>query len=295
MKKYTLILIFACFFQPAAGLANQQDMNLILDYSDARVFNNNGVEFVSQAEYEDAAKEFQKALAVDPDFHIARYNLALAYYNMGRVKEAISEFEYLINSAYYFVNAHYNLGTIYLREGMIDKATEQLKIVAELEPDHAEAHFNLGFIYFKKDMLDEAIAEYKRGLEIKPDTIKGRLSLAFIYEKKGLYEEAVSEYSAALELNPGHEEARQALGGVQAIARIKKILDITPTDAMGYVYIGHIYYARGMYREAVDSYNKALQYDPQNKIAKASAEKAVIQLFTSEDEKGARHSLVAGQ
>lgn len=285
MKKNILIGILAICLLSAAQLFAEEQSEANLGYSDARVFNNNGIDFISQAKHEEAVKEFKKALAIDPDFHIARYNLALAYYNAGNVKEAISEFEYLINSAYYFVNAHYNLGTIYLREGMVDKAIEQLKVVTELDPNHAEAHFNLGFIYFKRDLLDEALVEYRKALQIKPDSLKGHLSLAFLYEKKAMYPDAQKEYSAALELAPDNEEAKQALGSVKAIAQIKETLKSNPKDGQAYVYLGHIYYARDMYREALDSYNQALQYNPNDKKAKEYSQKAVVQLLATEEAK----------
>lgn len=249
-----------------------------LNYSDARVFNNNGVDFIAQKKYAEAAKEFEKALTLDPNFHAAKYNLALAHYNMGMVSEAIKEFEYLVNSSYYFVNAHYNLGTIYLRENMTEKAIEQFKVVMELEPNHPEAHFNLGYIYFKKDMLDEAAAEYKKGVQTAPDSVKGHLSLAFIYEKKGSHEEAIAEYSAVLVLEPDNQNAKQATGGLKAISCINEYLKPDTKDPSSYIYLGHIYYARGMYKEASDNYNKALQIDPKNKTAKIAAEKSVAQI-----------------
>jgi len=274
-----IVFFIILFMSSTVGLAGEDaGPGPGATYLEARSYNNNGVEFVNSGKYEEASGEFQKALEIDPDFHVARYNLGLAYYNMGKTKEAISELEYLTNSSYYFVNAHYNLGTIYLREGMLDEALKQLKVVIELQPNHAEAHFNLGFIYFKKDAFQDAIAEYKKALEINPDSIKGLLSLAFIYEKNNMYKEAIEEYSLALELDPNHQEAQQALGGAKAISQIKEKLKSAPNDAQAYINLGHIYYARGMYKEALDSYNSALQYDPQNNLAKTSAEKAVKRL-----------------
>jgi len=271
---FFLALFFACVISASA----EEQVSTTVNYSDARVFNNSGVDFVSQQKYQEASKEFEKALAVDSNFHAAKYNLALAHYNMGNVKQAIDEFKNLINSSYYFVNAHYNLGTIYLRENMTDEATEQLKVVTELEPNHPEAHFNLGYIYFKKNMLDEALGEYSKGIEIKPDNVKGHLSLAFIYEKKGLYKEALGEYSYVLRLEPDNQDAKQAQGGLQAVSRINEFLNSNPKDADSFVFLGHIYYARGMYQEAYDSYNKALEINPKNKSAKVSAEKSAVQL-----------------
>ena len=271
-----LIFIFFCavYFVFSAQVLYCAENSVTINYSDARVFNNNGVDFVAQGKYAEAAKEFEKALALDSNFHAAKYNLALAHYNMGMIKEAIKEFEYLVNSAFYFVNAHYNLGTIYLREGLIDKAAEQLKIVAELEPNHPEAHFNLGYIYFKKNLFDEAMAEYKKGVQMRPDSVKGRLSLAFIYEKKSMYDEAIAEYSEVLKLAPENDTAIRAIGALKAIPRIKEYLSYNPKDVSGFICLGHIYYAREMYEEAIDNYRKALDLDPKNRTAKTAVEKS---------------------
>lgn len=277
-SKILILALMVFIFFAGVSFAGDAEPSPVLAYSDARAFNNNGVDFVAQGKYQEAAKEFEKAVALDPKFHAARYNLALAHYNLGSTKEAIHEFQELVNSSYYFVNAHYNLGTIYLREGMVDKAIEQLKIVVELEPNHPEAHFNLGYIYFKRDLLDDAISEYKKGAQIKPDSVKGRLSLAFIYEKKDMYKEAVEQYLAVLELAPDDNDAKQAVGGLQAISSITESLKARPKDALAYIYLGHIYYARGMYREAADNYNKALQIDPKNKTAILAQEKSVMQI-----------------
>ena len=134
-------------------------------------------------------------------------------------------------------------------------------------------------------MLDEAISEYQKGLQTQPESIKGRLSLAFIYEKKGIYKEAIAEYQAALKLNPGNQDAKQAAGALEAIVQIKEMLKQAPKETSAYIHLGHIYYARGMYQEALENYNKALQFDSDNRIAKTSAQKATVQLLESNGEK----------
>lgn len=253
-----------------------------LESKDARELNNAGVNYISKQMYREAAEEFQKALDIAPDFSIARYNLALALYNSGNAEESISEFKKLIQASPYFVNAHYNLGTIFLREERYDEALGRLKKVIELKPDHAEAHFNLGSVYYKKDMYREAIEEYTKGVEIAPDSLNGHLSLGFLYEKVGVYGKALEEYNAALKIDPDNELAKRAIGNVQALQYFSRLITEEPQNSMAHIYLGHIYYAKEMYQEAIEHYRKGLELDPSNKKARPAMERAIVELLHSE-------------
>jgi len=104
-----------------------------------------------------------------------------------------------------------------------------------------------------------------------------------------MYKDAIDEYSKVLEIEPGNKDAKQEINSLTAIVQIKEELNVTPEDTEGYIHLGHIYYSRGMYRQASDNYNRALQIDPQNELAKTSAQKAIVQLFASEDAKAKMH------
>jgi len=267
--KYIFIVMFSISTFLATGVIAEET-------GDPRDLNNAGVEFISQGKYKEAAKEFRKVLELDPEFNIARYNLGLSLYNTGRTEEAIAEFKKLTEKSPYFVNAHYNLGTIYLRQKMYKEALERLQKVAELKPDHAEARFNLGFIYYKQGKLDEAIVEYEEGLSVEPDNLRGHLSLGYIYDKKKMYDKAIEEYMIASGIDPDAKQARVAMGYTQSIRDLERSIEEDPNDFLALVHLGHIYYAKKMYEDAIDAYKRALEINPTSEIAESSLEKAVI-------------------
>jgi len=250
---------------------------------DAREYNNAGVEFISKGEFASAEAEFRKSLEIAPDFSIARYNLGLSIYRQGRVGKAIDELERLVEESPHFVNARYNLGTIYLRENLYDDALRTLEKVVEMEPEHAEAHFNLAFIYYKKGILDAAITEYKKGLELDPDNLRGHLSLGYIYDKKKMHEEAKAEYNTALAIDPDAELVKEALQKVFVIGGLEKAASENPDDFDVLLHLGHVYYAKDMYREAAEAYQRALNLKPDNEIANNAMQKAVMAAVEAEE------------
>ena len=190
--------------------------------------------------------------------------------------DRILEFEKLIKKSPYFVNAHYNLGTIYLKGKMHEQAKQVLKRVVELKPKHAEAQLNLGYIYYQEGNLDDAIEAYKKGLEIKPDNLRAHLSLGHIYDKKKMYEEAMVEYNTALQIDPTAEPAKIAVGYMEVIKSLEDNIQDVPDDYLSLIHLGHVYYAKKMYKEAITAYKKALEISPANMVAESAMEKAIV-------------------
>ncbi len=54
-----------------------------------RSHHNLGYSYYEEGRLEEARKEFQEALTLNPDYTLSRYNLGLVYYRKGRMKEAI--------------------------------------------------------------------------------------------------------------------------------------------------------------------------------------------------------------
>lgn len=95
---------------------------------------NLGLIYVKQEKYDQAAREFQNVLRVDPENIIAHNELGRAYYQMGKPKEAIASYQEAIRMAPNYVDAHYNLAFAYLKEGSKGLAATQFKKVIEISP-----------------------------------------------------------------------------------------------------------------------------------------------------------------
>ncbi|NWF98113.1 MAG: tetratricopeptide repeat protein [Nitrospirae bacterium] len=116
-----------------------------------------------------AIKEFNLAIRLNPKHAGAYNNLGNAYIIKGMIDKAIESYEASLKLKPDNLDAIGNLGNIYLHKGLIDKAIECYLLILKSKPDNADAHFNLGIAYFKKQENNEALKEFQTALKLNPD------------------------------------------------------------------------------------------------------------------------------
>jgi len=120
-------------------------------------------------EWETAEREFRRALELNPNLVIARFNYADFLVTMGRTSEwereigRTLELDPLSN----FYRCFYGWQLVYERR--YDEAIEQMRKVAQAEPDVSWVHLGLWGAYFKKGADAEALAEAKRFFDVLGD------------------------------------------------------------------------------------------------------------------------------
>ncbi|MEO0226003.1 MAG: tetratricopeptide repeat protein, partial [candidate division WOR-3 bacterium] len=91
---------------------------------------------------------YEIAIAINPRFTDAYFNLAITYNRLGRYQEAIESFKQVIRLSPGMAEAYYGLGVVYLKLEKTDEALVAFKKTVQLNPNHINGHFNLGIIYF---------------------------------------------------------------------------------------------------------------------------------------------------
>ena len=192
-----------------------------------------------------AIDEFEKVLAQDPNFTLARYDLAAAYNVLGMEDEAIRQYEKTIKLQPNFPEALSNLGGYYFRSGKIEhaknmfekaikaypnfiqalsnlgavlnklgqpeKAIPHLKKTLALNPEFAIAYFNLGNSQFAMNRFREAQKSYERSVEMGLDFLSMHWKLYEIHFKKKEYKKAEKELKTILEMDPLNDDAKKKL------------------------------------------------------------------------------------
>lgn len=176
------------------------------------IHNNIGITYDRLCRYDDAVKELQEALRLDPAYIEVHNNLAVTYDKMGKYDEAQEELLEAIRLNPGYTEAHINLGNILAREGRYDEAIGELDIALRLDPGSAIAHNNLGNIFALRQKNEEAIKEFKEALRLNPDYATGHNNLGDIYSGLGMYDEALKEFQEALRLDPEFSEACNGMG-----------------------------------------------------------------------------------
>ena len=105
-----------------------------------------GIAHHQAGELAQAAAAFREALAVQPDFLPARFNLGVTLNDLERFPEAIAELARVVADEAAHADAHRALGFAYSQVRDIDAAIRHLRQAIALRPDFAEAHLNLGML-----------------------------------------------------------------------------------------------------------------------------------------------------
>jgi tetratricopeptide (TPR) repeat protein len=113
---------------------------------------------------------YTTALRADAADPVIPFNLGNVFDAQGRPAEAKIAWQIAIARDPAFAEAWYNLAMAAEDEEHADLAIAQYRRAAQARPDYADAHFNLALLLTKLDRFDEALAVWERFLELEPDS-----------------------------------------------------------------------------------------------------------------------------
>ncbi len=112
-----------------------------------------------QGDLAGAAREYERALALDPaDLDVLR-NAATLLQDLGRLKESIALQEILAARDPVNVSTLFNLGYAYMQAGRPDDAIARLRTALSLAPGRGSAHYQIGVALLLKGQPEAALAE----------------------------------------------------------------------------------------------------------------------------------------
>lgn len=186
----------------------------------------------------DAIAPLEAALAVDPGYAEAAYNLAEALASLGRYAEAIPHFEKSTSLQPDKLSASNNLALMHLRLGDAERALELLDALIARAPDYARAHNNRGTALARLRRYTEAEAALRDAARADPGYAEAHASLGTLLAALGRRAEAVAPLRRAAELRPASAEAQRKLGEAlletgersAAIAALETATRLDPDD-----------------------------------------------------------------
>lgn len=133
----------------------------------------------------DARKEYEKALAIFPDFASVLVRRGMIYDFSKKIKRALKDFLKAGEADPQFPLAFFDQGLCYKRLKKRDEALESYKKCVALDPDNAAAHNNMGLIYIDKKDFESAEREFNEILRIFPNHPTGLKNLEFAKRRIG--------------------------------------------------------------------------------------------------------------
>ncbi|HWX91087.1 MAG TPA: tetratricopeptide repeat protein [Terriglobales bacterium] len=195
-----------------------------------------------------AIEEYRAAIDADPGSEYLTSALAELYAKTGRIRDAVLEAQDILKRDPNNLEAHKLLGRIYLRSlgdmqsgnnsgGVLKLAIEQYEQIIKIEPDNVDDHLLLGRLYRLNNDLTKAETEFKIAVRLQPDSEEAVTTLAYLYNEEGDATRAV-----------------QVLSSVPDAGRSAKM----------YSALGYTYEQQKQYKEAINSYRRAIELDRDN-------------------------------
>jgi len=152
--------------------------------------------------------------------------LGVAYWEMGRFEDAERAFADALAFDPQYEEAYFNLALLSLERDP-ERATGFLEQAIGLDPNYMDAHQELGKAYQRQGDLLKAEYHFRRCLEIDSIDMYSRLYLANCLAVAGKQEEADKEYERVIELHPEAEQSYMFFGNyLEATGRMKEANEI---------------------------------------------------------------------
>jgi len=213
---------------------------------------------------------WSRALACTSRNSVAHNNIGYVLYQKGDVEDAIKQYDQALEINPNYAQAHFNLGVVHLKRGEVDDAIAEYDHALAIMPDYMEAHFDLGTALALKGNLDGAIAQYQQVLKMQPDYAEANYNLGRVLLLNGDTDKAIGYLdktfaadsdAMARWFNLGNEFLQQQ-DWQCAIVCYQQAIKINPRQADAYANLGVALSQKGETRKAMDAWQRALEINP---------------------------------
>jgi len=199
----------------------------------------NGYSLMLSGDYVSAAKEFFRAVTLDPKDPAARMGYGSALYWLGEYGKAMQEFNNAVLLAPDKAAAYQLRAITAARGGRFGDALADFLKAVKLEPENGEIRMNTGSVYYSLGNFPEALDNFRLAVKYSPRNPLFHYQLGLFYYRTGREEEALAELKKALSVYPYYEDAAFSAGVVSealgdtasALKYYKKAVGLKPRDS----------------------------------------------------------------
>ena len=218
--------------------------------------------------YDAARASLQRALNLDPDSPIARFNLAEVMRRQGQFTAAVEQYRRTLAVDPNYAKAHLGLGLVNRQQGR--PAMDSFRRALQSDPLLAEAYLGLGRESLERRPAAEAARHFLQALRVDPDSAEAHLNLGLAQARQGLQEEALAAFRQAASLDPASPEAHYNLGVAlarkgrirEALKAFREAVRLKPEDAEAHSNLGMAYSQLDWLEDAVEAFRQAVSLQP---------------------------------
>ena len=156
------------------------------------------IELEKAGKIEEATRENEEALEIDPNEVQAHINLIILYGRAGQIEKAKQHYAAAVSLSPNRADAYYNYGVLLFKQREHREAEQAFELALQINPFYAEARHNLGYLLEQQGQLDEALEQYRKAIEDRPDFRLARFHLGRILVNQKKFNEAIQEFLKTL-------------------------------------------------------------------------------------------------
>jgi predicted O-linked N-acetylglucosamine transferase (SPINDLY family) len=180
---------------------------IALDPQYAIARNNLGNALKDAGHLAEALDSYDKALAIQPDYADACNNRALVLEKLGRAEEAELAYRRVLALKPDHAAALNNLGNLLAGRGDLAGARSAYEDALRIDPSHADAHYNLGNLHKRQGRIAEANQAFERARAVRPDHADAAAEQGKTLAIEGRLDAAIAAFDEALAVDPDHMAA----------------------------------------------------------------------------------------
>ncbi len=171
-----------------------------------------GMTYSALDRHDDAEKEFQRSMRLNPNDVCPYAQLGTMYYDLGKYPEAIATFKRAIALSPSY-GSYMLLGNSYVYTREYEPSIDAYKKAIQIDPKNVRAYYQLGIAYDYQQRYEESIKVYNEVLKIDPNHEESRYYLAVAYAARHNKRAALEQYEILRKKNA--ESAPELLEAIQ--------------------------------------------------------------------------------
>ena len=202
----------------------------------------------------------------------AHYNYGAVLQQLGRFDEAEKEYQAALRIDPSYMKVHVNMASLLMSKSKLDEAKKYYDRAIQLDPSSVEVRSGYAYLLERLGRPDEARAEYENAIRFTPKKSAARLFYTYgaFLDKRGELDAAIAQYQRALEVDPNLADAHSELATAfftkgdsqKAEAHYLEAARLDPKRADVHSNLGSLLLREGKTSQAIIQYEEALRIDP---------------------------------
>jgi tetratricopeptide (TPR) repeat protein len=247
-----------------------------------------GINYLLQGNIGESFNNYNKALKIDANEHLARMGLATIFIGLKAYDNAIEQYSLVIKKIPTFIGARQNLATLYLQIGRFEDAIEQSNEILNIDSNIALSYLILARSYSYTNNFDEAIINIKKFISLQGSSFEGNYLLGIFQIAKGgdiKPSKDALEKARKIDAKQGNIVIANALishieGNYNKTETyLKDALDLTPkaNHPVINIFLTNLYLSQNKHKKSIKSLNKSTGFitgfRPENLDLKTDSDK----------------------